>query len=86
MEMTRTIIPKDCVVCDLCNKQCSDEDFIATCDSDWYEGWLYCDDCIIKYPKGTGGKLVMHIKKGMDLSKTELGAPMIFDDDPKGFP
>lgn len=77
--MTRTVIPKDCCVCDICNKACSDGDFIATCDSFWYEGWLYCDDCIIKYPKGSGGKLVQAIKKGDDLSKTELALPIVME-------
>ena len=31
--MERTIIPKDCFVCDHCNKALSDEKFIATEDS-----------------------------------------------------
>lgn len=77
--MTRTVIPKDCVVCDLCNDSCSDGDFIATKDSFWYEGWLYCDECHKKYPKGSGGKLVREIKKGDDLSKTELALPMVME-------
>jgi len=80
--MTRSVFPKDCAVCDLCNKQCTDENFIATCDSNWYPGWLYCDECTIKYPDGNGGKLVQAIKKGDDLSKTELALPIVleFDD------
>ena len=77
--MTRTIIPKDCVLCDLCNKQCSDEHFVATCNSFWYEGWLYCDECIIKYPKGTGGKLIMKIIKGDNLAQTDLALPIVLD-------
>lgn len=77
--MTRTIIPKDCCVCDVCNKQCSDGNFIATCDSSWYEGWLYCDECMIKYPKGSGGKLIQAIKIGDDLSETDLAKPIVMD-------
>jgi len=72
----KTIIPKDCIICDLCNKPCSDGDFIATCDSSWYEGWLYCDECIIKYPQGTGGRLIMKIYKGDPLSHTDLARPI----------
>ena len=77
--MERTVIPKDCVICDTCNKSCSDENFIATCDSFWYEGWLYCDECIIKYPKGSGGQLVAKIKEGADLSNTELALPIVIE-------
>ena len=74
--MTRTIIPKDCCLCDICNKQTTDENFIATCDQKWFEGWLYCDDCLNRYPKGNGGKLIMDIKEGDDLSKTDLARPI----------
>ena len=77
--MERTVIPKDCVVCDLCNKACTDENFIATCDSRWYEGWLYCDDCIVKYPDGNGRKLIMLIKKFDDLSNTDLALPIVIE-------
>ena len=76
----RTVIPKDCCLCDVCNKATTDENFIATCDQSWYQGWLYCDECIIKYPKGSGGKLLMEIKKGDDLSKTDLAEPIIIED------
>lgn len=79
--MKRTVIPKDCAVCDICNEACSDDKFIATIDSWWYEGWLYCEDCHVRYPKGTGGKLVMAIKKGDDLSKTELTMPIIIEEE-----
>lgn len=79
--MTRTIIPKDCVVCDTCNKQCSDENFIAICDSKWFSGWLYCDECLIKYPNGSGGELIQVIRKGDDLSKTDLALPIVMDFD-----
>lgn len=75
----KTVIPKDCVVCDICNKPCSDGDFIATCDSFWYEGWLYCNQCILKYPKGNGRKLIKHIYKGEDLSNTDLAKPIVIE-------
>jgi len=75
--LTRTVIPKDCIVCDLCNKGTSTDEFVATCDQWWYEGWLYCDECIIKYPKGSGGKLIMEIKKGQDLADTDLALPIV---------
>lgn len=78
--MTRTVIPKDCCLCDVCNKALTDENFIATAYSFWYEGWLYCDDCHRKYKPAKGLKLIMEIAKGNDLSETELAAPMIFED------
>ena len=28
-KVTRTVIPKDCVLCDVCNKQVTDENFKA---------------------------------------------------------
>lgn len=77
--MTRTVIPKDCALCDVCNKQCSDSNFIATCDSYCYPGWLYCDDCHVKYPKGTGAPIDMTIKKGDDLNGTSISEPIVMD-------
>ena len=43
--MERIEIPKDCLLCDVCNKQVSNEKFIALEDLSWYQGWLYCRDC-----------------------------------------
>jgi len=77
----KTIIPKDCFVCDSCNKGCSDSNFIATEHCFWYEGWLYCDDCDKKYKPGSykDSKLVRVIAKGDDLSKTELALPIVME-------
>lgn len=80
MTYTREIIPKDCLLCDVCNKQLSDSDFKASEDSTWYEGWLYCKSCESKYSEATGGMVkVMDIKKDQDLSKTDLAQPMVFE-------
>lgn len=71
-----TIIPKDCVLCDTCNEQLSDEKFIASQDCFWFKDWLYCKPCKIKYNPELELKLIMAIKKGNDLSDTELAQPM----------
>ena len=75
--MTRTVIPKDCLLCDVCNKQLSDNLFIAIEDSSWYEGWLYCTDCNTKYNPDGFLTLIQRIVKLDDLSKTDLALPMI---------
>jgi hypothetical protein len=73
----REIIPKDCLLCDCCNKSLSDGNFIATEDSEWREGWLYCMDCKAKYnPKMP---LIMKIEKYDNLSDTDLAKPMVFE-------
>ena len=77
MVYEKTIIPKDCIVCDVCNAQLSDGDFIATEDSEWREGWLYCMDCKAKYNPTM--PLIQEIKKGDNLSKTELAKPMVLE-------
>ncbi len=77
--MERTVIPKDCAVCDICNNSCTDDKFIATIDSYWYEGWLYCEDCKKKYPNGNGRKLIRAIKKGEDISDTDLALPIVME-------
>lgn len=75
--MTREVIQKDCLLCDVCNAQLSDGNFIALEDSEWREGWLYCMDCKAKYdPKIP---LIQIIKKGDDLSKTDLALPIVFE-------
>lgn len=77
--MTRTIIPKDCIVCDICNKAVSDGDFIATDFSWWYEGWLYCDQCNKNSEAKKEMPLIMEIQKGDDLSETDLALPIVFE-------
>ena len=74
-----SVIPKDCFVCDSCNKGCSDSGFIATENCFWWEGWLYCDECNEKYDPGqyNESKLIREIRIGDDLSKTELASPII---------
>ena len=49
MTHIREEIPKDCLLCDVCNKSLSDGNFIATEDSEWREGWLYCMPCKEKF-------------------------------------
>lgn len=73
------VIPKDCAVCDCCNKAVTDSNFIATEYSFWYEGWLYCDDCNKKHKPGQykDSVLIREIAKGDDLSKTELALPIV---------
>lgn len=47
--MKQVKIPKDCCVCDVCNRQLTDGNFIAIEYCNWFEGWLYCSDCEAKY-------------------------------------
>jgi hypothetical protein len=79
MGYNREIIPKSCLLCDVCNAQLSKDDgsFTATEDSEWREGWLYCMDCKAKFNPTM--PLIQAIKKGDDLSKTELAKPMVFE-------
>lgn len=74
-----TFIPKDCLLCDVCNEQLTDEKFIALSFCFWYRGWLYCSDCNRKYKPQSELEHIMDIHKGQDLSKTELAAPMRFE-------
>jgi len=72
-----TVIPKDCLLCDVCNAQLSDGEFIALADCTWYQGWLYCKPCETQYnPK----KFLEHIRdilEGDDLSDSELALPIV---------
>ena len=78
--MERIVIPKDCLLCDVCNKQVSDEKFIALEDMTWYEGWLYCNNCDRKYFEATQEMMVLkNIIKGDDLSNTDLAKPMVME-------
>jgi hypothetical protein len=73
----RTEIPKDCLLCDTCNTVLTDDKFIATEDSAWHQGWLYCTPCQVKYTPSM--PLILAIKKGDDLSQTDLARPMVFE-------
>ena len=76
MTHTREEIIKDCLLCDVCNTQLSDGDFIATEDSEWREGWLYCMDCKAKHNPTM--PLILKIEKYDNLSDTDLAKPMVF--------
>ena len=77
--MERTVIPKGCCLCDVCNKNLTDDSFIATEDSFWYEGWLYCVECAKKYKPHTFLKIILVIHEGDDISHTDLAKPMVFE-------
>jgi len=78
-KVEHTIIPKDCIVCDVCNMQLSNDKFIATRNSTWYKGWLYCADCEEKYPEAVKNMVkILEINEGDDLSKTDLARPIEF--------
>ena len=77
--MERIVIQKDCLIDDICNKSLSDENFIASEDCTWYQGWLYCKDCEARHKPYNFLKKVLDIKKGDDLSKTDLALPMIME-------
>jgi len=48
MNQKQIIIPKDCILCDSCNKTIAEGDFITTCEAEWCKDWLYCDECALK--------------------------------------
>ena len=78
--MERIEIPKDCLLCDVCNKQVSNEKFIALEDLSWYQGWLYCRDCEKEYhSEETEQVLIRSIFEGEDLSKTDLAKPIVME-------
>ena len=78
--MERIEIPKDCIVCDICNKQVSDQKFVALEDLSWYEGWLYCRDCEKEYhSEETEQVLIRNIFEGENMSKTDLANPIVME-------
>ena len=78
--MEFTEIPKECLLCDVCNKQVSNQNFVALEDLSWYEGWLYCTDCDKEYhSNGTDQVLIRNIFKNEDLSKTDLAKPIVIE-------
>ncbi len=74
-----SVIPKDCCLCDVCNLQLTDENFIALEFCFWYVGWLYCDACNKQYRPAKELTLVMDIHKGQDLSGTDLAKPIVME-------
>jgi len=74
-----TYIPKDCLLCDVCNVQLTNEKFIALEFCFWYQGWLYCSECNRKYKPQSELVHIMDIHKGQDLSKTSLAEPVRFE-------
>mgnify|MGYP003650318683 FL=1 len=78
--MEFTEIPKDCLLCDICNKQVSDQKFVALEDLSWYEGWLYCRDCEKEYhSEETEQVLIRNIFEGENMSKTDLAKPIVIE-------
>ena len=78
--MERIEIPKDCLLCDVCNKQVSNEKFIALEDLSWYQGWLYCRDCEKEYhSEETEQVLIRNIFEGENMSKTDLAKPIVME-------
>ena len=78
--MERIEIPKDCLLCDICNKQVSDQKFVALEDLSWYEGWLYCRDCEKEYhSEETEQVLIRNIFEGENMSKTDLVNPIVME-------
>jgi|TARA_B110001454_G_scaffold214562_1_gene234546 hypothetical protein len=78
--MERIEIPKDCLLCDICNKQVSDQKFVALEDLSWYEGWLYCRDCEKEYhSEETEQVLIRNIFEGENMSKTDLAKPIVME-------
>lgn len=81
-DYSRSIIPKDCIVCDTCNRSVSDGNWIATCTSYYYKDHLYCETCHTKYQKTyprEAHELMMKILEHDDLSNTDLAKPMIME-------
>lgn len=81
--MNRTVIPKDCVICDVCNKSCTDQNFKATCYMEWYSSRLLCDECAKKYQwrksKEMMETFIDEFQEGDDLSQTDLAKPVVFE-------
>ena len=82
-KVTRTVIPKDCVVCDVCNKATTDENFKALEYMEWYESRLLCADCCKEYQWRKSEEMmktfVNEYQEGDDLSKTDLAKPIVLE-------
>ena len=77
------VIPKDCCLCDVCNKQCTDENFKALCYMEWYSSRLLCDECCKKYQWRKSEEMmetfVDEFQQGDDLSDTDLAKPIVME-------
>ena len=82
-KVSRTVIPKDCVVCDVCNKATTDENFKALEYMEWYESRLLCADCCKKYQWRKSEEMmetfVDEFQQGDDLSDTDLAKPIVME-------
>ena len=84
-KVTRTVIPKDCIICDVCNKQVSTDnpEFKALEYMEWYESRLLCSDCCKEYQwrksKEMMKTFVNEFQEGDDLSQTDLAKPMVME-------
>jgi len=84
-EVNRTVIPKDCVVCDVCNKRVSTDnpEFKALEYMEWYSSRLLCSDCCKEYQwrksKEMMETFVDEFQAGDDLSKTDLAKPIVLE-------
>jgi hypothetical protein len=74
----KTIIEKDCLLCDSCNTQLSDENFIALEDCTWYRGNLWCGNCSTRYGS-KGMVIIQNILKGDNLSQSDLALPIVME-------
>lgn len=70
------VIAKDCAVCDVCNKACTDEYFTATEKCYWYLDSLNCNACNTKYPRDPL-TIKLKIEIGDNISNTELASPIL---------
>jgi hypothetical protein len=75
-DLTVDVILKDCAVCDVCNRACTDEKFNAILTCYWYEDSLNCETCNIKYPRDPM-TIKLKIIAGDNISNTELARPIL---------
>jgi len=82
-KVTRTVIPKDCVLCDVCNKQVTDESFRALEYMEWYSSRLLCSDCCKEYQWRKSEEMmetfIDEFQEGDDLSNTDLAKPIVME-------
>lgn len=75
----KTVIPKDCAVCDFCNKGVTDSKFVALENAIWFQGALACGDCVENYNllSDKDYEIVLRISKGDSVANTELAYPIV---------